>query len=130
MFLGFILSDFLLLGFQTHPDRKSERKVSVEVQIPPEGLMVETEALNSDKKEGKSEAWVSEPYLRIQMQNHAPFSSRWSYSDTAAVEIFIALCICFICSLYMFSTFSTIISIFKHIISSGELVWTELNFFS
>ena len=37
----------------------------VEVQIPPEGLMVETEALNPDRKEGKNEAWVSEPYLRM-----------------------------------------------------------------
>ena len=124
----FSFSGYFLLGLTW--GEVWEEGLRVEVQIPPEGLMVETEALNPDEKEGKSEAWVSEPGLRIQMQNHAPFSSRWSCSDPAAAEIFIALCICCICSLYVFSMFSTITSILKHTISSGELVWTEWNFFS
>ena len=40
----------------------------MEIQIPPEGLMVETEALNPDKKEGKSDGLVPEPDLGVQMQ--------------------------------------------------------------
>lgn len=53
----------------------------MEVQIPLEGLMVETEALNPDKKEGESEAWVSEPYLRIQMQD-MPRSAKGGAAQT------------------------------------------------
>ena len=129
-FIGFTVSNFLLqcpLESFTHLAGTAERKIFMWKSIfLPGWLMMETEGLSSNKRAGRSEA---EQDLGVQMQKTCPLQlevkllRHCSRGDGHSSLQFLYLLI--IRAQHIFPCYSNL----DHIVSSGELVWTEWIFF-